>query len=205
MDSIGAIKFKACRDCDTLHEVQSIPFGSQATCSHCESVLYRPKEHSVEYALPLIIGGLILFIPANIYPIMTIEVLGRSNGNTLLAGVLELFREGLWIVGSFVLLTSIVIPLFKLLGMFVIIVQLHFNRAPPYLPVLYRMVKTVHLWGMVEVYILAALISYVKLSDIANLHIGIGFWAFSGLLVCVAFVSTMVNDYVIWEKMESLR
>lgn len=102
-------------------------------------------------------------------------------------------------------MTGILIPLFKLLGMFIIIVHLHFNRAPFYLPRLFRAVKSVSVWGMMEVYLLGILVSYIKLSDMANVYVGVGFWAFVGLLISAVLVSVLSNEYVLWEKMESLK
>lgn len=194
----------ACHDCDTLHEIKEISHGQNAICNNCEKVIYQEKRNTIEETLALVIAGLIFFIPANLYPILSFEILGRIQTSTLFSAVVKLYEEGSIFVAIIVFATSILIPLIKLLGMLFVLLPLHFNKAPYYLPLLFRSIKFLNTWGMIEVYMLGILISMVKLADIAIIVAGIGLWTFAALLLVVVLVSLSTNESEIWQKMESI-
>lgn len=105
----------ACTDCDLLHQMQPLQGSQKAKCTRCGNVLYRENKHGFEVTLTLTLTALILFVLANSFPFMTLQFGGREQISTIFSGVVELYERNMWGLSLVVLLTSIVIPLTKIL------------------------------------------------------------------------------------------
>ena len=101
----------ACHECDLLHTIKKLNPGEVAKCSRCGATLYKENENSITRTLSLAIAGLILYIPANFYPILVLKVIGNMRANSLFTGVKELYKGDFWFVATLVLITSIALPL----------------------------------------------------------------------------------------------
>ena len=100
----------ACHDCDLLQREQPLSPGQKARCTRCGAVLYRSKRNSSDRALHLTLAGLILFVLANVYPFMTLQIGGRIQEASLMSGVLELWQRGMWGLSALVFVTSMAAP-----------------------------------------------------------------------------------------------
>ena len=97
----------ACHDCDLLQRIDNLSDGDTAICLRCEGVLYRKRRNSVDRTLSFALGGLVFFVIANVYPFMAFSLDGRVQENTLLTGIVELYRNGMVVLALVVLFTSI--------------------------------------------------------------------------------------------------
>ena len=100
----------ACHDCDLIHRVDPVPEGSAAKCSRCGALLYQHKRDSLERTLALTVTGLILFVVANAFPFLGFKLQAQVHETILITGVQELYHQGMWILATVVLLTTIVMP-----------------------------------------------------------------------------------------------
>ena len=194
--------FIACHECDLLHQRRSLPPGGTAKCSRCGAVLYRRKRNSLNRVLALTISGLILFIVANVYPFLTFRLEAQIQETTLISGVLELYDQGMWIVAGVVFLTSILMPLMELIGMLYILLPLKLNLRPWKLPIIFRLVRSFKPWGMMEVFMLGILVSFVKLAKMASLIPGIALYAFLVLIFVLAASAASLDPHIVWSRIE---
>jgi len=194
--------FIACHECDLLHQRRSLPPGGTARCIRCGAVLYRRKRNSLNRVLALTISGLILFIVANAYPFLTFRLEAQIQETTLISGVLELYAQGMWIVAGVVFLTSILMPLLELIGMLYILLSLKFNLRPWKLPIIFRLVRSFKPWGMMEVFMLGILVSFVKLAKMASLIPGIALYAFLVLIFVLAASAASLDPHIVWSRIE---
>ena len=192
----------ACGGCDLLLKKETAPYGKKACCPRCGHVLSRSKKNSVDRSLSLAIAGLILFIPANMLPILQLQTLGIENDATMLSGVVALFQNGFWILSVVVLLASIIVPLFKLLFVLYVTVGLKLNRSLPRLADCLRWYRHIEEWGMLEVYALGIIVAYVKLIDLANVIPELGLYCFVGMLLIATFISIAMDEEKLWELIE---
>ncbi len=193
----------ACRDCDLLHSIKTLKQGEMAKCSRCGSLLYQEKGNSINRPFALVISGLILFMLANYYPILSLKVIGTDTSNILIAGVFALYQDGLRAIAILVFLTSIFVPFLKLLLLFYILCPLAvFKQKPPGLAVIFRIYLTVDCWGMLEVYMLSIIVAISKLGDIATVQWNMGLYAFVGLFLATFGASATLDPRIIWEKIE---
>ncbi|MEN8259255.1 MAG: paraquat-inducible protein A, partial [Pseudomonadota bacterium] len=158
----------ACGECDLLLKALPAEAGSKVRCPRCGHVLAHPQKNSLETCLALSLAGLLLFVPANFLPILTLSVLGKTQTETMVSGVSALYRGGLWWVALLVALCSVVVPLGKLLLMFYVSACLKLGRFPDNLGRSFRCYHQLDTWGMLEVYMLGILVAVVKLKDMAD-------------------------------------
>jgi len=192
----------ACHECDLLHRVEPIPNGAAARCTRCGAVLYRQKRNSLDRSLALVIAGLIVFLLANAFPLLGLKLEGNVKHATLITGVKELYFQGWPELALVVLLTSAVIPLVYLLGLLSILLPLKFDRVPWHLPLVFRFVRSLQPWGMMEVFMLGILVSIVKLAKMATIVPGISLYCFAALIFILAGSIASLDPQIVWKSLE---
>lgn len=195
----------ACHECDLLHRVEPLPEGAVARCTRCGAVLYRQQRNSLDRSLALTMAGLIVFVLANAFPLLVFKLQGQVKEATLMTGVRDLYAQGWGEVGLVVFITSILVPFIYLLGMLYILVPLKFNRVPRHLAEVFRFVRTLQPWGMVEVFMLGILVSIVKLMKMATIVPGISLYCFAVLIFILAGSMASLDPRIIWERLERVR
>lgn len=146
-------------------------------------------------------AGLLLFIPANVYPILKLRALGLEQDATLFKGVLALMDNRLYAVAILTFLVSMLIPFMKLL---LLTAVLWWSKRPsPRLARWFRYYHHIDSWGMLEIYLLGVLIALIKLGDIAEVVIGLGLYSFVGLLVASLGAQLTLDEHEIWEQLET--
>src|SRR2546421_6123319 len=107
----------ACDTCGLAQLVADLPPGTSAECIRCGSTVMERPAAGADATLALTIAALVLYVPANIYPILTMNMYGAYSENTVWDGVVNLIQYGQYFVAAIVFLASIVIPLMKLMGL----------------------------------------------------------------------------------------
>jgi paraquat-inducible protein A len=192
----------ACKDCDLLIERVDTPPGDKALCPRCANPLYQPQEQSIERTLALAVTGLLLFLPANLLPVMSLHIVGQESTTTIYKGSLVLFHEGLYWTALLVFLASIVVPFCKLLLMFFVAGCLYLERFSTLLPYAFRYYHYLDEWGMLEVYMLGVLVAVVKLKGMASIVPGIGLYCFIALLLVATMMSSLLDEESFWTRIE---
>jgi paraquat-inducible protein A len=178
----------ACEDCDAIHTRPLLGPGQIAHCRRCGAELERDMRAHRRRILPLTIASLIMYIVANVYPIMEIELHGRSNETTLLGLVLSMNAAGMPLIAFLVFATTIAFPLVKLFALFYLLVCINRPAYPLGFNLLVRMIQTLRPWIMVEILLLGAIVSFVKMTSMATVVPGVSLWALGGLALLVASV-----------------
>jgi len=195
----------ACHECDLLQHPAPVPPRGAAKCARCNALLYRvPGERGIENAFAVLIAALILFVVANIYPILSMELQGQRVDATILGGVRELNQGGMPAIAAIVFLTGFLFPLANLLGMLAVLLPFVRRRRPRYLATLLRGVMMVRPWSMIEVFMLGVFVSMVKLAHLAHVVPGLAMAAFVLLIVLLASAATVIDPQYLWSRWESL-
>jgi paraquat-inducible protein A len=144
---------------------------------------------------------LLLFLVANAFPFMTMSLEGNATATTILDGALALHRQGMWPVALVVFLTGTLLPLLKITGMLYILAPLYLGTPPRGLSAAFRWVDKLHPWSMMEVYLLGVIVAYVKLSDLAMIHLGIALLAFVGVILLMAAGDAVLETHTVWQRL----
>lgn len=195
----------ACHDCDLLQrEIQLNP-GCTATCPRCGAVLYRNATDSINRTLAYSLAAALLFLIANLFPILSIELQGDRASITLYGAVLSLWHQQMKLVSASVFVTAIVIPALELGSMIYLLVPLKLGRLPVGYSRFLRMQQRVQPWSMVEVLLLGVLVSLVKLTQNFKVIPGIAMWSFGLLTLLVAAVASSFSSRDVWSRIDEIR
>jgi paraquat-inducible protein A len=178
---------------------------SDAACPRCGARLHRRKTASYSRTWAFLITAFILYIPANVLPIMRTVSLGDVDDNTILSGVLELWRNGSWDLAIIVFTASIVVPVMKFLAMGTLLISSRRDAlwAQRQRAKLYRLIEFVGYWSMLDVFVVALLSSLVHFSVLSRVEPLPGV-IFFGLVVVLTMLASMSFDpRLIWDGRES--
>jgi paraquat-inducible protein A len=191
----------ACHECDLLHRVKPLPDGGAARCVRCDALLYYQKKDSLDRTLALTIAGLVLFIVANTIPFLAMKSGGLVRETTLITGIKGLYLQGMEALALLVLLTSILVPFLHIVGMLYVLVPLKVNRVPRNLALVYRFLRSLQPWGMMEVFMLGILVSYVKLGKMAKIVPGLAIYSFVVLIFVLAGAAASLDPRIVWDRL----
>jgi len=141
-------------------------------------------------------------VVANTFPFLAFKLQGLETHTTLITGTQHLYQQGMWLVALLVLLTCIVVPCLRLLGMLYVLLPMKFNRTPWKLAQIYRILQTLQPWAMMEVFMLGILVSLVKLAKMATLVPGLALWSFALLIIVLAGAAASLDPRVIWARVK---
>lgn len=195
----------ACHECDLLLERVNNRPDQDVICPRCHARLYYTTINGTERLLALSLAGLILFLPANFFPILTLEIFGQSQSEIILNSALSLYDGGLELVALLILLFAIVVPLLQLVTLFYIASTLHYQWGGRLLRIAMHSYQHLRGWGMLEIFLLGVLVSIIKLKDIADLEIGLGLYSLAALILVTTLCSVMFNPHQLWQQIDHHR
>lgn len=190
----------ACMTCGLVQRVGEVRPGMTANCARCRSALVRRGTGSLAITAAFAVAALILYVPANIYPILRMNWYGLYSESTVWDGVVSLFQHDQWFVALIVFLASMVIPLCKLFGLFLLVTtaKLKSTRLRRERTWIYRFIEVIGPWAMLDVFLLAVLVALVKLEQFATILPGPGLVAFAAVVVLTILASASFDPKLIW-------
>jgi paraquat-inducible protein A len=158
----------------------------------------------LQIAAALVISGIILYVPANILPVMTMTVVGDVEPLTVMGGVQELYNSGLWPIAGIVFLASIVVPFAKLASLSWLLLTHGSTKWQRQRSALRHIVHTVGSWSMVDIFLLSILVAVGQLGILASVQAEPGCIFFAAVLVCTLFASECYQSRLIWKTPKTL-
>jgi paraquat-inducible protein A len=178
--------------------------GMVANCSRCGAMMEKKTHASLHMTAAFSLAALILYFPANIFPILHMEIYGAVSESTAWDGVQKLFQGGDYPIGIIVFLASILIPFLKLAGLFFLVLGVKFRwpRGKLQRVWMYRVIDAVGRWAMLDVFVVAVLVALVKLQKMATVIPGPGLLAFGGVVVFTILASQSFDPQLVWNDEE---
>jgi paraquat-inducible protein A len=170
-------------------------------CPRCQATLHRRKPDSLRRTLALVVTGVLLYLPANLLPVLSIERFGRSEPNTILGGVHELILAGLWPLAIVVFTASIVVPLLKLCGLSLLLsmTQLKSRRWLVGRTQLYRFIDRIGRWSNIDIFMISILVALVQFGNLTSVRAEPGAIAFAAVVVITMFASRSFDTRLMWD------
>jgi paraquat-inducible protein A len=155
----------------------------------------------LQRTLALLITASILYIPANVLPIMTTEQLGSAVDNTILGGVVLLIDMGSYPVAAVIFVASVIVPLGKLLIMTWLCWGVHRRhvKSQRERTVLYRVTEFIGRWSMVDVFVVTILVALIHLGGILRITPGAASVAFGGVVIVTMLAAESFDSRLIWD------
>jgi paraquat-inducible protein A len=192
----------ACRTCGESHLIEPLEEGTAAHCSRCGARILKRTPDSLHLTAAFSLAALILYIPANTFPILRLNMYGATSENTVWDGCKLLFTDGDYVIAVVVFLASILIPFLKILGLFFLVFTTKFGlpRWKMGRTWIFRFIESIGRWAMLDVFVLAVLVSLVKLQRLATIIPGKGLFAFGAVVVFTLLASASFDPQMIWQK-----
>jgi paraquat-inducible protein A len=193
----------ACHTCGLLSRLQDAQ--AHARCPRCHCRLHARQPRSISRTWALLIAAVILYVPANLLPIMHLTTFGQTQSDTILSGVLFLLHEGMWPLALIVFVASIVVPLLKILILvyLLISVQRRSVRRPLDRARLYRFTEFVGRWSMVDVFVVTILVALIHLGQLASVEAGTGAVYFAAVVILTMLAAFSFDPRLIWDPVEA--
>ncbi len=186
---------------------KAAPMAGEPHCPRCYTPLHFRKPNSVSRSWALLIAAYIMYVPANLLPIMETGSLFGSEDDTIMSGVIYLWHSGSWDLALVVFIASIMVPLLKLIVMTLLLVTV--QRRSTWLPVqrtrLYRMVEMMGRWSMLDIYVVTILAALVQIGALATIKAGPAAIPFGAVVVLTMFAAMQFDPRLIWDPLQKER
>jgi len=198
----------ACPECDALQqEPRRVPRGTTVTCWRCRTVLMSGSHRRVDVVFALVLSGAVLFLIGNGFPLVSLQAQGNDVTTTLLGAVVHMWQQDMRLIAILVLVTTILAPAFDLASMLYLtsgVLRIDrglSTRMPPWSGHVLRAVQAVRPWGMLEVFMLGALVSIVKLGQMAAVVVGPALYSIGILILVLAAANSAFNPRDVWLRL----
>ncbi|MGB6223150.1 paraquat-inducible protein A [Haloferula sp.] len=192
----------ACHSCDTLQNAPPVVEGEAAHCGQCGELLYQNRPRSLARATAYSSAALILMVLVHGFPFLTMATTGIHTELTLMQSVHALAKDRSPILSMAVVFFTIVAPLGLALSLCYVAAPLRHGRVLPGAVTLTRWLQFFQPWSMLEVFLLGLVVSLLKLGHIAEIKFGIGLWALSALVICLAAALSGIDRLELWDRIE---
>lgn len=200
--SAARLGYMLCHACHLPSLAADLP--SPPRCPRCGTRLHWRKPDSLARTWALTLTAYILYIPANLLPVMTVIMSGKGEPDTIMSGVKALVVAGMWPLALLIFFASITVPVLKLviLTYLLLSVQLKSHWRPRERTVLYRLTESIGRWSMIDIFVIAILVAVVKIGALATIEAGPGAVAFGGVVVVTMFAAMSFDPRLIWDALE---
>lgn len=195
----------ACEFCDLLHHESELELGEKAYCSRCRGVLAKRSRSPLEGTLALAVTCLVLLVLANVFPFLKISLEGQVQENTIATGVAGLWTGGQQGLAVLILFTTILAPALRILVLLYVLIPLWLGREPPGVGGALRFQESLVSWAMLDVYMLALLVTLVKLAQMGTLEFETGSYCFMALFAALTLLSSFYDRAALWDRVDELR
>jgi len=190
--------------CSTCEKVVPLTPDQAQRCPRCGQHLHLRKKESLSRTWALIITAIILTLPANLLPIMQVEYFGVPDQSTIMDGIIYFFEEGSYGIGAIILTASILVPLFKIVGMLLILLTIHF-RWPGWIrhkALMFRFINFIGRWSMLDIFVIALLCALVRFGFLSTITPAPATFYFTGVVLCTMFAAISFDPRLLWDMAE---
>lgn len=192
-----------CHECHQLNR-QEADSPPHQYCSRCGGMLHARRPNSLARTWALLVTAAVLYIPANLLPIMTVNSLGKGQSDTIMSGVIELINYGMLPIAAVVFVASILVPTFKLVGIALLLysVQRHQPMSARQRILMYRFIEWIGRWSMLDIFVIAILVAVVNFGSLASIEPGMGGAAFASVVILTMLAALTFDPRLIWDNTE---
>lgn len=197
----------ACEACGLVARLAGHDEGApHASCLRCEAALHPRKPDSLNRTWAYVIAASILYIPANLYPVLTVIQAGSGQPSTILDGVADLIDSRMYPLAILVFFASVMVPVFKLAGLAVMLMVVMLvttetgaRRLLRGRTRLYYVVAWIGRWSMVDIFMESLLGALVQFGAIVSIAPGIGAVAFCAVVIVTILAAESFDPRIMWD------
>ena len=188
-----------CRTCGQVSPHWRADEGSP--CTRCKSPLFWRVPRSTEITLAWLTAGMILYLPANLLPVMHTSGVRGNQDSTILDGVVSFWRAGSWDIAALIFTASVVVPItkFLVLGVLLATVRGRSASARAERAKLYRLVEFIGYWSMLDVVVVALTSALLQFEALGTAEPRLGIVFFCAVVVTTMLSALSFDPRLIWD------
>nr|WP_240554847.1 paraquat-inducible protein A [Oceanicoccus sagamiensis] len=190
--------YMVCHSCHKLHRDNG---RDHQQCARCGDAVHYRNQNSLARTWALCLSSTVFLVFANVFPIMTVMYLGKGSPDTIISGVIALVHYNMIPIAIVVFIASVAVPLLKLLGLYWLLLKVHFNwqMDQRQCAIMFRMVQFIGRWSMLDLFVIAILVTLVDLGGIATITGGPAATYFSTVVVLTMLAAHTFDQRLIWD------
>jgi len=192
----------ACHECDRLQRVPALQRGQTAHCVECRGKLLRYPAGGLDRPIALYSAASILLILSNAFPFLTLAIQGRHEVTTIFGASMALLNNGMPELAVAVFITSILAPAMLIGSSLYVLLSARLKLHLPGAKSALSWISYLEPWGMLDVFMLGVLVAFVKLGNMATMHVGLSLYAFVGLILVAAAAAASFEPKLLWHRMD---
>lgn len=188
--------YQLCHFCGNLNSVEV------TECPRCEHQVHARKDPNLDRVLAFLIASVILYIPANVLPIMDTSLLGGSDPATIMGGVILLWKLESYPVAMVIFIASVMVPLAKMVAIawLAYVVKSDKSHDPKRQLQLYRLTEFVGRWSMIDVFVVAILAALIRIDGLIAIYPGPATVSFAGVVILTMISAMSFDPRLIWDS-----
>ena len=193
-DDLFRHNLAACPYCDLVMKRHNMEINQYSVCPRCHSKVEQVRPCCPHFLKWTVIAAMFFYIPANFYPLVAIEIAGKTTDTSVFNGVIFLIQQGNLITAAIILFCSLIVPTL-IIGVFsTLLVSLHYNLNTRAQHFCVRLLVHLRQWSMMDIYLISFLVTMFKVKDMGEVQFQIGILAFVGLTLSINKL------FIIWDK-----
>ncbi len=190
-----------CRYCGHVQE------DTVSECLQCGAILHQRIPHSIMLTWGYALAAVLFLIPANLFPMMVVTALGNDEGSTIMEGVIYFFKHGEAAIGAIIFIASVAVPIFKLAVLFFLLAIVHLKRHDKALlgTKLFHAIHFIGKWSMLDIFVVALMVSIVQFQSLASIHTGGAAIAFASAVVFTIIATEKFDPRTMWDEIENTK
>jgi len=199
-----ASELMLCHDCHMIIPVPEECRGDEhpeTVCPRCCATVHMRSPDSLANTWALVLTALILCFPANILPIMTVDYMGTVEASTIMDGIIYFFKEGSYGIGLVILTASVLVPLFKIIGIILILLSIQFRWKSwlRHKTIMFRFIEFIGRWSMLDIFVIALLSVLVNFGFFSTIQAAPAATFFCGVVISTMLAAIKFDTRFIWD------
>jgi paraquat-inducible protein A len=186
------------------HVCEKVSPAALVNCPRCGSHLHVRKPDSITRTMALVVAAALMYVPANLLPILTTRELGISTESTIIAGLVQFWSSGSYPIAIVIFTASILIPLLKIVALLWLCAAAKglVPHSAKILGKVYWITELLGRWSMVDIFVVAILVTMVQLGNYMSITPGPGALAFGGVVMLTMFAAMSFDPKLLWDQLE---
>ncbi len=192
-------------NCHNCHLLCNLKDSHEITCPRCGSAVHKRKPNSMSRCTALLIAAFVMYIPANLLPVMVVTSMGEADAETIMGGIIYLATSGDFPLAVIVFVASMVVPSMKLIILTFLLVTTHYKSQSIMKDRtrLYRLTEFIGRWSMIDIFVTALMAALIQIQGLAIIEVGFGAVAFGSVVVLTMLAAMSFDPRLIWDNLEN--
>jgi paraquat-inducible protein A len=200
-DPRGVPDLMACHLCELVCDGRTRAEHVRIDCSRCGSHIRPRKPEAWSRSCAFLLAALVLYIPANVLPVMYTRLLGSAASSTILGGVIEFWRSGSWDIALLIFTASVAVPCTKFVALGVLLIDSrHRIGSRPAKTRLLRFVESIGYWSMLDVLVVALVTALIQFRAVGTAEPRLGIVFFGAVVVLTMFAAMSFDGRLAWDE-----